>query len=255
MSACSAAAPESTTRACQPHSRQVCASRSRTSGWSSTIKTRKPAAMYGSTASSVCCAGVFASNQTGSVRQNSVPKPSALCTSNCPCISVASRLLIASPRPLPPYKRLVDALAWVKLLKISAWVSSVMPMPVSRTRNSKTACKGSDTVACGKRRTDSTISPVCVNLTALLTRLSKICCRRKASPNIASGMSAGTSSTGSIALWPTPTPITEAVVLSSSCKENGASSRCNSLASILEKSRMSSIRVFKTWADNFTLPT
>ena len=158
---------------------------------------------------------------------------------------------MANPKPVPPYKRLVDSLAWVKLLKISFWVSSVIPMPVSHTHNCKVTWLASSAWRSGSARTLSTISPTSVNLTALLIRLSKICCTRKASPNNLSGTSGATSSTGSIGLTPTLTPRTEAVLLSRSCKEKGAFSTCNSLASIFDKSRMSSIKVRKVLADNW----
>ena len=39
----------------------------------------------------------------------------ALCTHMLPPISSASRLLMASPRPVPPYLRVVEASAWLKL--------------------------------------------------------------------------------------------------------------------------------------------
>ena len=44
--------------------------------------------------------------------------------------------VMASPRPVPPNSRVVDASAWVKASKIRASCSGVMPMPVSETRNS-----------------------------------------------------------------------------------------------------------------------
>ena len=43
------------------------------------------------------------------------------------------RWLIATPSPVPPKRRVVDASAWVKPLKMRAWFSGAMPMPVSRT--------------------------------------------------------------------------------------------------------------------------
>ena len=48
-----------------------------------------------------------------------------------PPSSVASSRLIASPRPVPPYLRLVPASACWNASKISRCFSGAMPMPVS----------------------------------------------------------------------------------------------------------------------------
>jgi hypothetical protein len=43
------------------------------------------------------------------------------------------RSTIASPRPLPPYLRVVEESAWAKGEKIEVSFSGSMPMPVSLT--------------------------------------------------------------------------------------------------------------------------
>ncbi len=50
-----------------------------------------------------------------------------------PPISSASRLLMASPSPVPPYLRVVVLSAWLKLWNSLALPASLKPMPVSRT--------------------------------------------------------------------------------------------------------------------------
>ena len=53
-----------------------------------------------------------------------------------PPIISTSRLQIVSPRPVPPYLRVVEPSACVNGWNIRAACSGVMPMPVSRTENS-----------------------------------------------------------------------------------------------------------------------
>ena len=48
------------------------------------------------------------------------PRPGLLRRVISPPIAVASRLEIASPNPVPPYLRVVDASAWVNGLNIVA---------------------------------------------------------------------------------------------------------------------------------------
>src|SRR2546425_9127477 len=53
-----------------------------------------------------------------------------------PPMSSTSRLEMVRPRPVPPYWRVVDESACVKLSKMTSSLSAGMPMPVSETENS-----------------------------------------------------------------------------------------------------------------------
>ena len=61
------------------------------------------------------------------------PWPRLLSTVMSPPISRQKWRLIASPSPVPPYRRVVEASAWVNASKSRASCSVVMPMPVSVT--------------------------------------------------------------------------------------------------------------------------
>ena len=56
---------------------------------------------------------------------------------------------MVSPKPVPPYCRVVEASAWVKGAKIRSWSSGAMPMPVSDTANSRVTSCGSDDCTVG----------------------------------------------------------------------------------------------------------
>ena len=60
-----------------------------------------------------------------------LPSPSLLDTPQSPPMSATSWLLMASPRPVPPYFREVDVSAWTKGWKIAPSLSGAMPSPVS----------------------------------------------------------------------------------------------------------------------------
>ena len=62
-----------------------------------------------------------------------LPSPSALWTRSSPPSSRVSSRLIDSPRPVPPYRRLVVPSACWKASKTSACLSAAIPMPVSAT--------------------------------------------------------------------------------------------------------------------------
>ena len=111
------------------------------------------------------------------------PLPGALFRWISPPSSVASSRVIASPRPVPPYLRLVPASACWNASKISFCFSRGMPMPVSDTSNAITAgavfstgCSALQppTAAETLRRTP----PSAVNLKAFDSRFFRICCRR-----------------------------------------------------------------------------
>ena len=73
---------------------------------------------------------------------------------------------MASPRPVPPKRRVVSSSAWLKAPKMTASLSRGMPMPVSCT--AKVSVSAS-------RCTPSRIVPRVVNLIALPSRLRRIC--------------------------------------------------------------------------------
>jgi hypothetical protein len=64
------------------------------------------------------------------------PLPDSLATVTSPPIIRASLRVIASPSPVPPYRRAVEESAWVNSSNSLACCSAVMPMPVSATASS-----------------------------------------------------------------------------------------------------------------------
>ncbi len=86
-------------------------------------------------------------------------------------------LEMASPRPVPWMPLTVALCSLVNGSKMCFWNSSVMPMPLSRTLNSKRARPAS--LPGFSLRRSSIVPPGCVNFTALLSRLSSTCCRRR----------------------------------------------------------------------------
>ncbi|MNP12821.1 hypothetical protein D3C76_1050730 [compost metagenome] len=67
------------------------------------------------------------------MNQKQLPWPRVLLTPASPPIRVASRLVIASPRPVPPYLRVVETSACSKAWNSFSHCSGLMPMPVSST--------------------------------------------------------------------------------------------------------------------------
>ena len=67
------------------------------------------------------------------MKRKVLPTPAWLSTQIRPPIISTSRLLIASPRPVPPNLRVVEASAWLNAWNRRAICSGVIPMPVSRT--------------------------------------------------------------------------------------------------------------------------
>jgi hypothetical protein len=67
-----------------------------------------------------------------------LPFPGTLRSWISPPSRLASSRLIASPRPVPPYFRLVPASACWNASKMIRCFSSGMPMPVSETSNATT---------------------------------------------------------------------------------------------------------------------
>ena len=112
------------------------------------------------------------------VKEKVEPSPGTLSTHIVPPINSASRFEMARPRPVPPYIRVVEASTWLKDLKRRSIRSGGMPMPVSRTAK-RTACRRS---AAALAETETTTSPLAVNLIALPIRLTSTCRRRVTSP-------------------------------------------------------------------------
>ena len=115
---------------------------------------------------------------------NVLPCPGVLSSRISPPSSVASSRLMARPRPVPPYLRLVPASACWNASKMSRCFSGAMPMPVSVTSNATTVLRLA--AAPGDRRSSppstgrhvSRTPPCAVNLKALDSRFLRICCRR-----------------------------------------------------------------------------
>ena len=101
------------------------------------------------------------------------PLPGLLSTVMSPPIIWQKRLLIARPRPVPPYLRVVEASAWENSWNSLPICSAVMPMPVSATaiviqsRPSSCPCRASMVTV-----------PWSVNLLALLNRFKSACRKR-----------------------------------------------------------------------------
>ena len=71
---------------------------------------------------------------TSIVKWKLLPCPGPALSSHIePPMSSTSRLLIARPRPVPPYLRAMAASTWEKDLNSRCLPSSLMPIPVSRT--------------------------------------------------------------------------------------------------------------------------
>ena len=78
----------------------------------------------------------------GRRRTNVEPSPARLETETVPPIISQNRLLIASPRPVPPYLRVVETSACVNGWNSLAHCSGVMPIPVSVIVKTNHSCPG-----------------------------------------------------------------------------------------------------------------
>ena len=74
-------------------------------------------------------------SSNSSVKKNVVPCPTSLSKSRRPPISSTNLLEIVSPRPVPPYLRVIDVSAWLNASKIRDFCSLVTPIPLSWTSN------------------------------------------------------------------------------------------------------------------------
>ena len=122
------------------------------------------------------------------------PLPSSEVTAREPPRSSASLRLMASPRPVPPKRRVVEESTCSKAWKSAAWRSAGIPMPVSITSKRSRAAPGS---VPGTGRTSRRTSPRSVNFTALPTRLNSICVTRVGSPHTSRGTPSAMESTSS----------------------------------------------------------
>ena len=104
------------------------------------------------------------------VKWKVVPLPDSLSIQISPPIIFTRRLLMVSPKPVPPYLRVVEVSAWEKAWNSLACCSGVMPMPVSRTENCRVTLSSDlfDILVV------TTISPFSVNFIALFPRLTRI---------------------------------------------------------------------------------
>ena len=166
-----------------------------------------------------------------------LPCPGSLTTQISPPMSCTSWLLMASPRPVPPYLRVVELSAWVKGLKRDSRCCGVMPMPVSVTEKRKVTSAPS----CASSSTSTSTFPFSVNLMALLVMFKSTWPRRSGSPNRESG-------TFSLHLICSSIGLSRRMAAATVCRslktEAGVKAMLSSSilpASALEKSRMSLI--------------
>ena len=130
----------------------------------------------------------------GAVRKNVLPLPSSLVQPMRPPINCTKPLLIANPRPVPPYLRVVEESACVKRSKIISTLSAAIPIPVSTTLNRSQLARLAwpplvkpPPVESGSGSTRSVTEPRSVNFSAFPTRLRRICRSRFGSPTSPKG--------------------------------------------------------------------
>ena len=158
-----------------------------------------------------------------------------------PSMSSARRRLIASPRPVPPYRRAIDASAWLNDLNSRPSRSGGMPMPVSLTAISTSQRERSvpSPSTTGWPESSTSTSPRSVNFTALVSRLSTTCRMRPRSPRRAGGRLGDVTRRRPIPFARAVGARTASAAATVSSTENGSDSSSNRPASIFEKSRMS----------------
>ncbi len=207
---------------------------------SSTISTRRPA--------SAGCWPVKSrrlrcgSSTTGAriVKWNVDPLPSpSLVTHMLPPINSASRLLMASPRPVPPYLRVVEESACENDWNNRPICSLDSPIPVSRTLKWSSTSPS----ATGEEVTLSTTSPCSVNFTEFASRLSMTCRSRVTSLLIPSGISPSNRYARSRLFSAARGPTNSSADSTHSRRSSGCTSTSMRPASIFEKSKMSLMMV------------
>ena len=157
-----------------------------------------------------------------------------------PPIRVASSPQIDSPRPVPPYRRVVEASAWTNFLNRVGSCAGVTPGPVSSTTNLSPP---------SLQEALTRTWPSSVNLTALEIRLARIWHRRVESPRQVP-MAAG--STRVSKLSPLASAMARKVCAARSTRVSRSKSACSSSilrASILARSSTSDRMVSRAWPD------
>ena len=143
---------------------------SRVEEWASTTRARTHERstllkMRGGRVDSLCLEASM-----GTSSQNSEPRPCSLTTPICPFMSLANCAQMASPRPVPPYLRVVDTSTCANFSNKEPSLSEGMPIPVSRTeRRSRMLSPARDS-----SETRTSTPPSWVNLMALPKRFSRI---------------------------------------------------------------------------------
>ncbi len=133
------------------------------------------------------------------------PRPVSLCAWISPPSSRAISREMDSPRPVPPYLRLVVPSACLNASKMTRILLAAMPMPVSVTENAIRSASGScsepASSSCSRMATGTSVpagrmtsstAPVSVNFTALDSRLRSTCSRRCSSVCSVAGSSGDT---------------------------------------------------------------
>ena len=138
-----ATAPFSDSLTCAPQPDNVSLNMRRLVTLSSTTRIRIPLI---STASGLSVGCGCLSMQNSAVNEKVLPWPGSLSTQIFPPIISTNRLQMVNPSPVPPYSRVVDESAWVKLSNIWGCFSRGMPMPVSRTENNSSTVPISSSV-------------------------------------------------------------------------------------------------------------
>ena len=222
----------------------ISASMRRLVALSSTTRTRQPVELLSRPGEDDRRRGATANR---AVKWNVLPCPSSLSTQIRPPISSTSRLVIASPSPVPPKRRVVELSACVNASKIRSRLAAGCRRPVSRT-TMWSIDRRPPRSACARRAPPP--RPRSVNFMALPTRLTSTCRRRPGSPTTCVGHgrvdTAHTSSrpfscarrASGLSAWPTVARRSKSSV-SSSMRP----------ASIFEKSRMSLMTCRSAWAE------
>ena len=127
----------------------------------------------------------FSTTRVWIVKLKELPFLSSLSTHILPPIFSMSCFEMVRPRPVPPYFRVVELSACVKLSNIFSCFSFGIPTPVSETEKYKTILPSFFSF----KFTLITISPCSVNFMALPTRLTSIWRSLTGSPEIYTGTS------------------------------------------------------------------
>ncbi len=205
-------------------------------GWSSATRMRARHCGSG------VCTGVRAASSPSSravskraVNKKVLPCPGALSTRMSPPMSSDNRLQMASPRPVPLWRRDSEPSACTNRSKMCSRCLSRMPGPESVTENSSITDSGVASTA----RTARDTRPASVNFSALSSRFTSTWRSRMGSPTRPSGTSSGTRKAK-------PRPFSSARCTNMVCRVDRRLRRRNTWlssstmpASILEKSRMS----------------